>query len=107
MKDKNSLFDQLTSPEHDVKVHLSVEKILLQNKLNSRRKLFTWLAISALASFLGLLFIRSPKETESPNQFADFFLIEGDLQEDLELIADLELLEELETLEDWDGSEET
>jgi hypothetical protein len=107
VKDKNSLFDQPTSPEHDAKVHSSVEKILLQNKLNGRRKLFAWLAVPALASFLGFFFIRSTKESESLNQLADFFLIKDEPEEDLELIADLELLEELETLEDWDGSEET
>ncbi len=107
MKDKNSLFDQPTSPEHDAKVHSSVEKILFQNKMNGRRKLFVWLAVPALASFLGFFFIRNSNETEGPNQLADFFLIKEDLLEDLELIADLELLEELETLEDWDGSEET
>ena len=107
MKDKNSLFDQPTSSEHDAKVLLQVEKILLQNKFNSRRKIFAWLAAPALASFLGFFLFRQNKESENQNLLANDFLLEAEIQEDLELIADLEFLEELEELEDWDGSEET
>lgn len=104
MKDKNSLFDQPTSPQHDEKVLLRVGKVLLQNRRNNLRRIVSWLLVPAFASLFGFYLIQNNKENE--NLAADDFLLDTVNQEDLELLADLELFEDIDTLEEWDGSEE-